>query len=731
MAKEIKQKIVLEGEKEYNQAIKEAQRNLRTLKSELKAETAELGKNATEQQKAEAKIKSLKKQIAEQEKIVKTYTEALKEVREKYADNEDEIAKWEVKLNNARIALASMKNGLDSVGQGFQEVKGDAETSVVAAHSFAEAFGNLGDIGDSISSAVEGIFTSTTDTVKEAIGELWGLISDTAAKANRWNDVAGYWGTDAQTIQAYARAVAGSANSFDDLNSAVTRLVLGGKGDKITELLGISNENYDNQWDYAIAVMNQINDMTKSGRKMEPIYEQIFGAKRSTSVMDLINDWDTIQGLVEQFNGDSSGYGLTSGMLADFDEIDVKISTVESKWDALKDRFAGGFGNATLDVLVNVESGLDALAKYFDADTPEEREAAMEELHEAILATFESVAQAIRDGIAILEEVSEELKQSEDPIVQGVGNILGAIVDALKWFTEDNAHNVVTALEIIAGFWLTGKGLAMGAKIAEIVGNIKTIQLFNALGGAGSAGAGAGAGASAGAGAAGGGAATGVGTVTAGGSMFPLMLQSAGVAAVAIAPAVIAQAADEARVEEKRQARIDAAQNLGGTEQSFLMAAANALGLDWHGGNESVIEALLMGLGDRSDLQKSQLHNLLNGSFTSAGYDTWGELQRLWGGEGMETGRMVAMLDAIADAYTKIPETPADWWQNPGSGGNSDTITGSDLQNFRGMPAQLAAAVRSGAASGVAGIQVLLDGHTVGRLAAPYVSEYIARDMED
>ena len=71
MAKEIKQKITLEGEKQYNQAIKEAQRNLKTLKSELKAETAELGKNATEQQKAETRAKSLKQQIAEQEKIVK------------------------------------------------------------------------------------------------------------------------------------------------------------------------------------------------------------------------------------------------------------------------------------------------------------------------------------------------------------------------------------------------------------------------------------------------------------------------------------------------------------------------------------------------------------------------------------------------------------------------------------------------------------------------------------
>ena len=41
MADEIEQKIVLKGEKEYSAALKEANRNLKTLRSELKAETAE------------------------------------------------------------------------------------------------------------------------------------------------------------------------------------------------------------------------------------------------------------------------------------------------------------------------------------------------------------------------------------------------------------------------------------------------------------------------------------------------------------------------------------------------------------------------------------------------------------------------------------------------------------------------------------------------------------------
>ena len=66
MANDIKQKIVLEGEKEYNRALSDAKRNLKTLRSELKAETAELGANATAQQKNKVKVKSLQKQIKEQ-----------------------------------------------------------------------------------------------------------------------------------------------------------------------------------------------------------------------------------------------------------------------------------------------------------------------------------------------------------------------------------------------------------------------------------------------------------------------------------------------------------------------------------------------------------------------------------------------------------------------------------------------------------------------------------------
>ena len=165
--KEIKQKIVLAGEKEYSQALRDANRNLKTLKSELKAETAELGANATAQQKAETRTKNLKKQIAEQEKIVRTYRAALEEVREKYGDNEDAIASWETKLNNARATLGNLRNDLDNVGGSLKNMQTDAGTAVVATKSVADAIGQIASAGQAVSDKIESIFTGMVSAIRK------------------------------------------------------------------------------------------------------------------------------------------------------------------------------------------------------------------------------------------------------------------------------------------------------------------------------------------------------------------------------------------------------------------------------------------------------------------------------------------------------------------------------------------------------------------------------------
>ena len=220
--KGIKQRIELEGEKQYSQAINEARRNLRTLRSELKAETAELGANATAQQKNEAKTKSLQKQIKEQEKVVQAYRDALKEVKEKYSDNADAIAQYEQKLNDARTALANMKNSLEQVGNAYRSVNEGAKSGIVENKALADSFDGIVDSAQKMGESIGNVFGGIVGTIKDSVGAVWGELMDIAARANNWTDLASYMNTSTVEIEKWDRAISAAQGDFGKFTTAAT-----------------------------------------------------------------------------------------------------------------------------------------------------------------------------------------------------------------------------------------------------------------------------------------------------------------------------------------------------------------------------------------------------------------------------------------------------------------------------------------------------------------------------
>lgn len=801
MAQDIKRKIVLEGEKEFNAAIRESGRNIRTLTSEMKAETAELGRNATEQQKAEVKAKALQKQIQEQEKIVKTLRAALAQAKQQYGDNEDVVQKWEQKLNDARTTLGNMKNNLEELGGGldktsdqFKRATDSAAGTVIATKSVADALGEIGSVGDSISGAMENIFTGIVHGASEMVSELWEMISETAARANNWTDIAGYWNTDPQKIQQYARAVQASANSFDDLNSTVSKIVLGGKGDKITELLGVSDVNYQDDWAYAMAVMDRMDEMSKSGADMTPVYEEIFGEKRAQKVMDLINDWGEIQKNLTEFNGNETGYGLTDEQMQQANDLWVQINKIEAKWDALQDRFAAGFGTITGNLLINVEGRLDAISDFLNADTEEEREQALADFRANVEDFFTKAAEALRAGLEILHQVGEEFQESEDPLVRTVGDIMVNMSNALQWMV-DNQEAVKGAFETIFGMYLLAKLASVAGKLASIMVQIEAIKKFSAMNAGDAAASGAGGAAAAGAG----------GAV---GAVLPA-LAGAGGFAVGMLPAGSADDQEDSLYDQNGNVTAAGRRNglperiedydsyvNGRYVEDFIKAyvedvekGANAAGREWYRDKakryspettaqmEALMDAVdgLEEAGEKIDLaallgnagidttetpeqQTTQADMTPTQAQLEAAEIWWDYLHNRDTGDGRDpfdvfdsafatNDSLYEKLDALIDAIRteaengnpdgwNLEDLPANWWLlDPGawqagsSGQTGNNITSSDLQSFRGLPAGILEATRAGAAAGVSGIRVTLDGVTVGRLVAPYVSESIARDV--
>lgn len=731
---DIKTKIVLEGEKEYKQALKDANRELKTLKSELKAETAELGKNATAQEKNEVKIRNLQKQIKEQEKVVKTYTKALEEVREKYGDNEDEIAKWEQKLNNARTALANMKNDLEGVGDGFKAMQTDANMATVASKSAADAIGSLADIGEAISDSIEGFFTGMLSTVKGAIADIWADVVDLAARSNNLVDLAGFWNTDVTTIQKYAGAVEAASAHLEDLSAIVTKINAGDMK-KITELTGVSGANYKDQWEYAMAVMDAMSKMSAEERNAAGF--EIFGEKRATNAFDLLNDWQTIRDNLDKFDVEKGGLGLTDEQLHEASDYYDMLNKLKASWKSLKDMMTWGiFGNIAIDLTSNAQGVLDGFLAYFNAENDQERDEAIGQIEENIIKMFTRVKQAIQDGIALVDQIAEDMKGSEDPTVQTIGKLMGGLADALEWFTEDNMSHVVTALEILAAFWIAGKGLQMAGTIAELAANIRTLSFFKLIGGS----------------------AGGLGTVgetvgTSAGTSFLAVLKTnlPGILAGALVGLPVVDALLHPEKYDKRTEAEKALEGMNGTplEQVANLTAdpettKNALHALFGVRDEDLKEA---GLGatefslptkktprgtlvgfDVTDEQRAGLEEywdlLRTGELYKAG-KAEDQLQELFSNETDMLDKLMGMIDILQNDHVLRDELdlPANWWLHGSNTGEG--ITNENLTAFNSLPEKMQKAV----ANGVSRIRVEIDGQSAGRILAPYVSEYIAAMM--
>ena len=700
--KEIKHKIELLGEKEYNNALREANRNLRTLRSELKAETAELGANATAQQKNEARSKSLQKQIKEQEEIVKTLRQALEEAKKDYGDNEDVVARWETKLNEARATLGNMKNELDGLGQAYEGVNESTEMGIVATKSFADSVASIARVGDSVSSAIEDIFTGLIDRVSDVVVELWDLIGETAAKANSWADIAGFWNTDTANVEKWARAVEASGNSFSDFETIVSRINLGGKGKQIAEMLGISDANYEDQWSYAIAVMDRIAELQGKGTLPDDFWETVFGEKKATKAMDIVNDWATVQEGLERYDADKGGFGMGSEALETMSKLHEQISTVEQDWQAIKDKVASGFGTITGDLLFNVSGGLEAINDILNAETEAEREEAVKKLEQNVSELFQKVADAIRAGIEILGDVGEELAGSDDPIVSAIGKILKGITDALEWMVK-NQGRVKVALEAIFGAWLIGRLSSIAGKLTSIIAQINLIKAFNAgdaLSGAAGA-AGNASGASSAAGAAGTGASIG---------------GFAGVAALAGLGFLFSKGV-QYRQQYGQRGSVEAIEK--GAEGNDDLQEAFTEFID----SQAALEEAMMNVGTVSDEEAERLAAQADeASKRLYSFDEAGNLMHLYSDWRQEHG--YGNMDWIMpdNMFGTTPGTIVDDTLDTDVKSMESTVS-VKLDDIKD------AVVRSARenARAYAGMTVTLDGAVVGRLITPYVSGGIAR----
>lgn len=185
----IKNKIVVEGEKEYKASLGQARQANAELRSEMRATKAEFAGQEESVASLQAQIDILNRQYEVSKRECNTLEEYLKKTERAFGDNSKEASNLRIKLNNARAAmnntgneLSSLRSRLESVsdaggeaGSGLDEVGEAARRAQGDVHELAgEIEGAMGrKIVEFIvgSKAFDAIAEGLKESVTWAIGE--------------------------------------------------------------------------------------------------------------------------------------------------------------------------------------------------------------------------------------------------------------------------------------------------------------------------------------------------------------------------------------------------------------------------------------------------------------------------------------------------------------------------------------------------------------------------------
>lgn len=470
---DLKSRLTITGEKEYTAAIQEANRTLRVLRSELKAETAELGANATAQDKASAKIKSLKQQIAQQEKIVKNLNEALEKAKTEYADNQEVQDKWEEKLNKARAALAEMKNELESAGKsvegfdrGLKDSSQNVEKTAASVYNLKSGLDAVGKIADGIGSAIGGAFEALKDTVQTAVNEIMGLMQNAWALAGDWKTIADTYGGSAESVERAYRIVTGAGMEFGTFTGGVNKLIAnthaGSKDfedaiDTLETLTGLrlDEENFDNHWDYAMSVVEALNSVGDENVRYN-LMEKLFGAKRGEGMAEILTKWEGLS-LAYQAAA-NAGMTLNNAEIEATDAAGDAWGWLKTNWDMLE-TLAGmklTIGLNMQGFSENVTTVIQDLADLFRNGASAE---GMKKLGIDIGVVIDDFGTMMDKLAGWLQETGAGLEENGSTNwSKAIGKGLQALGRLLDWL-GDHIDDIIAMLEKLFPVWLVNTGV--------------------------------------------------------------------------------------------------------------------------------------------------------------------------------------------------------------------------------------------------------------------------------
>lgn len=501
MAVDIGPKIGIEGEKEFRDALKSMSTQLKTLDTEMKAVTSAFNANDSSQEKLSAQTDVLTRQLGLQENKISEIQKALDYARANYAENSNEVQRWQQALNNAtadlnntKKQLGELSGGVDDVGEAMDNAGG--KTSVFGDMLKA----NL--LGGAIISGISALASAT----KELIG---GAVEGYAEYEQLVGGVETLFKDSAGTVQDYANdayKTAGlSANEYMETVTSFSASLLQSMGndtaaaaEKADRAITDMSDNANKMGSDMSSIQNAYQGFAKQNYTMLDNLKLGYGGTKEEMqrLIDDANALNAAQGNYTSYTIDSyadivdaihtvqTEMGITgTTALEASTTVEGSVNSMKSAWSnfvtglgsdnadisALSAQLIESVGTVAENVLPVVETVLKNIAEAVSNDGPEMIEQfvsyAIDKLPEIIKLGLQMV-------LALVKGLVQNLPELWTAVLDMMSSIVQTILDALPDIIE-------VGKDIVRGVWEGIKAMAswIGEKVSGffsgIVGDVK------------------------------------------------------------------------------------------------------------------------------------------------------------------------------------------------------------------------------------------------------------------
>ena len=685
MATGVNVKMGVTGVQQFKQNMNTAKNSVKTLDQALALNEKQFKQTGNAEEYMKQKTELLQVKLKEQKSIVSQAQKALEQMKKQGVDKasasfqsmqqtllkaQGELIDTETELKNVGTSAKGASGNVDSMNKGLKQI-GDQV-------SFENVINGI----DRITGGLEKAAQKAAELGRKLVAAVLGAGSD----ADDILTAANYFD---MSPDEYQRALKTSALIDTDVDTIVrsrqklATVIGNGTGNDVFSALGISTEGRHDDlegifWDVGDALMNMTDDVER-----ETYAQKMFGK----SWRELIPLFSAGRQKYEQVN--SSWSVATDEQLQSLGAMDDEYQRLQGEWATFQLQMASALSGPMTQILTVLSGLMEQFNTYLQSENGQE------------------MLTAIGDALSGL--ITDLATIDPDQVMQGLKDILDKLIESLKWLADPGNQQTVTGgLKAIVGGWALLKLGGGALKLFELISGLKWLAgnpSIPLLSGGGGTGGGVLSGLAGGAKA----------FVSGGGGLS--MLTPLAVLAAAVTPALIANANDYQNEQERSARMEESAAMLQGEMGEFLHNANQAYGYqdDGRWGNMGDTYDILMGMKDRGAIEKAKLANMLYGQ-TSGGSDAWLELNRLWNGEEFDSLRLNELMSTVMGSYdrmARVQESNSRATQEA----SRNSLTSSDLTEFRGLPAAVAAAVESG----MSHVKIYIDGQSAGQVLTPYI----------